>query len=55
MLVLTRRAGQAFEIGNDIEIRILRVDHKQIKIGITAPSTVKVLRSELKKRKNEKL
>ena len=49
MLVLTRRAGQSFKIGDDIKIHILANPNNtnQIKVGIDAPRDVTVLRTEL--------
>ena len=47
MLVITRRHGESFRIGNDIKVHILNTDRNQIKVGIEAPKDVKILRSEL--------
>ncbi len=47
MLVLTRKEGEAIRIGLDIMVRILAVKGKQVKIGIEAPGSVKILREEL--------
>lgn len=47
MLVLSRRAGEAIVIGQDIEIRINRVDGDTVKIGIVAPRDVPVFRKEV--------
>jgi carbon storage regulator len=47
MLVLTRRAGETFLIGDDIEISIIEAQGDRVKIGITAPRDVRVLRKEL--------
>jgi carbon storage regulator len=47
MLILTRRPGETILIGEDIEVRILEVRGNQVRIGIEAPETVKVLRAEL--------
>ncbi|MFF2178504.1 carbon storage regulator CsrA [Lysinibacillus sp. NPDC058147] len=47
MLVLSRKKGESIMIGDQIEIKILAVDGEQIKIGIVAPKTVKVHRSEV--------
>lgn len=48
-LVLSRKAGETIHIGDNIIIDV-RVDPdrpKFIKVGITAPREVKILRSEL--------
>ncbi|MCY9528646.1 MULTISPECIES: carbon storage regulator CsrA [Paenibacillus] len=47
MLVLTRKKGQSIVLNNDIEIQIVSVDGEQIKIGISAPKDVVILRKEL--------
>lgn len=47
MLVLTRKKGQVIQIGKDIEIHIVSIEGDQIKIGISAPKDVVVLRKEL--------
>jgi carbon storage regulator len=53
MLVLTRRVGEVIHIGDDIQVSVLGVQGKQVRLGIEAPKEVKVLRDELKERKNE--
>lgn len=47
MLVLSRKKGETIHIGNDIEIKILAIEGEQVKIGIVAPKSVKVHRSEV--------
>ncbi|MHB1650911.1 MAG: carbon storage regulator [Desulfitobacteriaceae bacterium] len=47
MLVLTRKPGQTIRIGNDIQIEILSVNGEHIKVGISAPSEVLILRDEI--------
>ncbi len=47
MLVLTRKANQTIQIGNDITITVLRVQGNQIRLGIEAPRQVRVVRGEL--------
>ncbi len=48
MLVLRRRAGESFLIGDDIEVELLAVTPQGAKIGIRAPKETIVLRKELK-------
>ncbi|MBN1290311.1 MAG: carbon storage regulator CsrA [Candidatus Latescibacteria bacterium] len=48
MLVLSRKAGQKIHIGSDILITIIDVSGKFVKIGINAPESINVLRSEIK-------
>ncbi len=48
MLVLTRKIGQRFLIGDNIRITILDGQNGRIKIGIEAPRDVTILREELR-------
>ncbi len=48
MLVIRRRAGESFFIGDGVEIRILEVGPSQVKLGINAPKEVAVLRGEVR-------
>jgi carbon storage regulator len=47
MLVLSRKCGQTVCIGRDITITFLKVRGQFTKIGIDAPSLVRILRGEL--------
>lgn len=47
MLILTRRPGESIQVGQDIEIAILEIRGNQVRLGISAPPDVLVLRSEL--------
>lgn len=47
MLVLTRREGESFVVGDDIEIEVLDIKPGVVRIGIRAPRSVRVMRSEL--------
>ena len=47
MLVLTRKLGEKIQIGDDINIVIMEVKGKQVKLGIEAPSNIKVHRQEI--------
>ncbi len=50
MLVLTRKIDQGIVISGNILIRVLGVDRDRVKIGISAPLDVTVLRQELLER-----
>lgn len=47
MLILTRKVGQGFSIGDDIMITITEMQGDKVRVGIDAPKHIKVLRSEL--------
>ena len=47
MLILTRRAGEALIIGDDVVINILGIKGNQVRIGIDAPKEVSVHREEI--------
>ncbi|PJD93803.1 MAG: carbon storage regulator [Legionella sp.] len=47
MLVLTRKIGEKFLMGHDMNIKILGVKGKQVRIGIEAPESVNIVRAEL--------
>lgn len=48
MLVVTRRQDESLTIADNIEITILEVSKDKVKIGISAPKEVTIVRSELK-------
>ena len=48
MLILTRKTGQGFLIGDDVEITITEISGDKVRVGINAPKDVKILRTELK-------
>lgn len=47
MLVLTRKIGERFLMGHDMNIKILGVNGNQVRIGIEAPESVHIVREEL--------
>ncbi len=47
MLILRRREGESFLIGEDIKITVLSTKDSETQIAIEAPKEVPVLRSEL--------
>lgn len=53
MLILTRKLGEGFFIGDDIRIRVIEIRGKQIRLGIEAPADIVVLREEIYRRIQE--
>jgi carbon storage regulator len=49
MLVLSRRPGESLTIGDDVVVTVVGVSGNQIRLGITAPREVRVLREEVYK------
>ncbi len=47
MLVLTRKSDESIIIGNEIEIKVLKVQGNQVHLGITAPRSISVYRHEI--------
>ena len=47
MLILQRKAGESLVIGEDITVRVVSVDGTRVRLAITAPEDVSILRSEL--------
>ena len=47
MLYLTRKVGESVLINDDIEVTVVEVRGRSIKLGFTFPSGVTVLRREL--------
>ena len=47
MLVLSRKLGQRFEVGQDIRVTIVKIDNNSIRIGIEAPHDVTIRREEV--------
>lgn len=47
MLVLTRKVGESFRIGSNVIISVIKSASGQVKLGITAPSSVSIYREEI--------
>lgn len=47
MLILTRKKDEGLVIGDNIKITIVEVSGERVKIGIEAPTDVKIIRNEL--------
>ena len=47
MLILTRKVDQGIVISGNILVRVLGVERDRVKIGISAPGEITVLRQEL--------
>ena len=47
MLVLTRKVHQSILIRDDIVVQVLGVERGRVKIGVSAPPDITILRQEL--------
>jgi carbon storage regulator len=50
MLILTRKVDQGIVIQGNIVVTVLRVERDRVKLGISAPEEITVLREELLQR-----
>ena len=47
MLVITRKTNEGFKISDDIEITVIDVSKDRVKLGISAPKNMNIVRNEL--------
>ena len=47
-LVLTRREGEVFWIGDRCRVKVYRIGKGSVRLAIEAPKEVKILREEIK-------
>lgn len=47
MLVISRKKGESLLLGEDIEITVVKIDDGAVKLSISAPKNVTILRKEL--------
>ncbi|MBI5374815.1 MAG: carbon storage regulator CsrA [Candidatus Schekmanbacteria bacterium] len=47
MLIITRKVGEIISIGDSIEVKILDIKGRQVRIGIGAPNNVQIYRKEI--------
>jgi carbon storage regulator len=47
MLILTRKLGESINIGENIQVKVLKVRGSQVQLGIAAPPEIQVLRQEI--------
>ena len=47
MLVITRKQGESILIGDDIEIKVSKIDDGSVKLAISAPREMTILRNEV--------
>lgn len=47
MLVMSRKLGEKIQIGEDVEVTIVRLGADAVRIGVEAPGEVRIIRAEL--------
>lgn len=47
MLILTRRPGESLYLGENIKLKVLSIQGKQIKLGLDVPEDMAVYRDEV--------
>jgi carbon storage regulator len=47
MLILTRKTGESLYIGDNVKVTIVEIKGKQIRVGIDAPSDLRIYREEI--------
>ncbi|MCH5192567.1 MAG: carbon storage regulator [Oscillospiraceae bacterium] len=47
MLVITRKAGEGLRMGEDIRVTVVEISKDRVKLGIEAPSDIRIIRNEL--------
>lgn len=47
MLVLSRRIHESIQVSDSIVVQVLGIKGRQVKLGVTAPDDVRILRVEL--------
>lgn len=47
MLVITRKKNESILIGDNIEITVVKVEDGSVRLAISAPKDIKILRREL--------
>jgi carbon storage regulator len=51
MLILSRRADESINIGDEIKVTVLEIRGSQVRIGISAPKHIQVDREDITERK----
>ena len=55
MLVIRRKIGESILIGSDVEIQIIDISPSRVRVGISAPPHVLILRKEIQLAQQENI
>lgn len=47
MLVLSRKTGEAIQVGTEVEVTVVSVRHNRVKLAFDGPKHVRIMRAEL--------
>ena len=47
MLVLSRKAGEAIQIGSEIEVKVVSVRSNRVRLAFEGPRHIRIMRAEL--------
>jgi len=47
MLILSRKEGEVIRIGDNIRIRVQRIQEEKVRIGVEAPESIPIHREEI--------
>lgn len=47
MLLISRKTGESFLIGDEVEVTVLKIEKGQVRLGVTAPRRIPVYRREI--------
>jgi len=50
MLILTRKIGESIHLGDEIEVTVLEMKGRQVRLGLKVPEDMPVYRDELYKK-----
>ena len=53
MLVLSRRLGETILIGDDVQITVVAIQGKKVRLAVSAPPYIAVDRQEVRARRGE--
>ncbi len=53
MLIMWRRAGESLLVGDSVDVEVLDVRPHRVKLGISAPDSVTIVRKEAKLTRDE--
>ncbi|MDD5457845.1 MAG: carbon storage regulator [Phycisphaerae bacterium] len=48
MLILSRQINEKIKIGNDIEIVVVAIKGKKVRLGVNAPESIQIIRDDAK-------